>query len=160
MRWHALFTKPRMERRVGEALDGKGIEVFVPLFAYHGKQGTPLLKPFFPRYVFARFDWTTDPGSVRWTPGLTSIVMFEGRPAVVPGDLIDGLKDQLAALDGDAFLRPKPGDRIRISSGPLKDMQAVFDTRLGERGRVVVLLEILGRETRVEIDERRIDPAR
>ncbi len=158
--WYALFTKPHMERRVGVALSGKGHEVYVPLLEYHGKRGTLLTKPFFPRYVFARFDWDTEAGKVRWTEGLTSLVMFGGQPAVVPGDLIEGIKDELAVLDGDSFLRPKPGDRVRITSGPMKDMQAVFDVQLGAKGRVLVLLEILGRETRVEIHERRIDPVR
>lgn len=157
-RWYALFTKPHMERRVGEALADKGYEVFVPELEYHGKRGTLLRKAFFPRYVFALFDWNDDVTLVRWTRGLTSLVMFDGQPADIPEALIVELRTALESLDGDAFLRPKPGDPIRITSGPLKDLDAVFDARLGEQGRVIVLLEILGRETRVEIGERRIQP--
>jgi transcription antitermination factor NusG len=69
-RWHVLFTKPRCERRVGEVLAGRGIDVFVPLVFYHGKHGNMLDKPLFPRYMFAHLDWqATGVKEVRWTPG-------------------------------------------------------------------------------------------
>lgn len=157
VRWHAVFTKPRMERLVAEALEGKGHETFLPLIRYHGRSGRLLSRAFFPRYIFARFEWDRDGPSIRWTRGLTSLVTFDGLPAVVPDDLVDGLRQQLELLDGDAFLMPKPGDRVKIVAGPLKDMRAVFDSRIGASGRVYVLLEILGRETRVELQDRDLD---
>ena len=79
--WHALFTKPRCEFRVAQTLTGRGLDVFVPTIEYHGKTGNLLEKPFFPRYIFARFDWEKEgAASVQWTPGLTRLVTFDGRP--------------------------------------------------------------------------------
>jgi transcription antitermination factor NusG len=39
----------------------------------------------------------------------------------------------------------RPGDRVRILAGPLADRLATV-TRLDEKGRVALLLEILGAE--------------
>lgn len=152
-RWHVLFTKPRCERRVGETLAARGVEVFVPLFFHHGKRGTLLEKPFFPRYVFARLDWeATGVRDVQWTPGLTNVVMFQGQPATMPDEKLQYLRQRLDRLDGDEFLRLKPGERVRVTRGPFADVEAVFDGHLNSERRVAVLLEILGRPTRVIVD--------
>lgn len=149
-RWFALFTKPRREFVVAVALEARGLEVFVPCIEYHGKTGNLLDKPFFPRYIFARFDWEHEGyGSVRWTHGLTRVVTFDGRPAVMADDQVAYLQRRLAALDGDEFLRMKPGTPVRVVEGPFKDMEAVFAGQMNGQGRVAVLLQVLGRETRV-----------
>ena len=149
-RWHVLFTKPRCERRVGEVLAGRGIDVFVPLVFYHGKHGNMLDKPLFPRYMFAHLDWqATGVKEVRWTPGLTRVVMFQGEPAVMPDEKLEYLRNRLECFDGDQFMRIKPGERVRVTRGPFADVEAIFECHMNSQRRVAVLMEILGRETRV-----------
>ena len=150
--WYALFTKPRMERRVADILDGRGIQVFVPLLYHHGKRGGWLAAPFFPRYLFALLDWE-DAGlrAVQWTPGLTRVVTFDGRPAPMPPEKLQYLRERLDRLDGDDFLSLKVGERVRVKRGPFADVEAVFDGRLNGENRVAILLRILGRDTRVEV---------
>lgn len=148
--WHALFTKPRMERRVAETLDSRGLEVFAPLFEYHGKRGNLLDKPYFPRYIFARFDWHHDGmASVQWTPGLSRVVTFDGQPAWLADEQVEYMQSMLERLDGDQFLSLKPGERVRVTDGPFRDLEAVFGGRLNGEARVAILLQILGRQTRV-----------
>lgn len=151
--WHPLFTKPRMERRVAETLQGRGVPVFLPLLRYHGKRGHLLERPFFPRYLFARMDLEVSGlDSVQWTPGLTHVVSFDGQPARLPDQTLEYLRARLERLDGDAFLALKPGEPVRVTRGPFADMEAVFDGRLNGERRVAVLLRILGRQTRVSLD--------
>lgn len=149
-RWYTLYAKPRAEQRVGEALVARGVEVWVPHIVYHGKRGTPLVKPFFPRYLFARFDWEHGGiGSIQWTPGLVRVLLFDGKPAWLPDEKVAYLSSRLEAINGDDFLAIKPGERVRVKQGPFRDVEAVFDRRLNGQQRVAVLLEILGRHTPV-----------
>lgn len=157
-RWHALFTKPRMERRVGRRIAARGIEVYVPLLEYHGRTGRTLDRAFFPRYIFARFDWQNEGVSrVQWTPGLSSIVTFDGKPAVLPDDWVHNLRDTLEEIDGDEFLALKPGEKVRVRSGPFRDIEAIFEKRMNGEDRVAILLEIMGRQTRVIVDGGAVD---
>jgi transcriptional antiterminator RfaH len=149
-RWYALFTKPRREFIVAESLEARGLDTFVPTIAYHGKRGNLLEKPFFPRYVLSRFDWEREGWSeVQWTRGLTRVVTFDGRPAFLPDEHVAYLLERLDRIDGDEFLKIKPGTKVRVTEGPFKDMEAIFDGQLNGEQRVAVLLQILGRQTRV-----------
>jgi transcriptional antiterminator RfaH len=46
----------------------------------------------------------------------------------------------------------RPGDRARILEGPMRDLEGIFLARSGKQ-RVVILLDILGRQTRVQFPE-------
>lgn len=151
-RWHALYTKPRGERRVIEALEARGLDVFAPTIAFTDRRGRTVERPFFPRYLLVRFDWVADGmASVQWTPGLVNVVRFDGQPACLADADVARLMDRMDALDGDAFMALKPGEPVHIIDGPFTGLDAVFERRLGGDGRVAVLLEILGRETRATL---------
>ena len=51
---------------------------------------------------------------------------------------------------------PKAGDRVRIMSGPFKDLEGVFQMPDGEQ-RSIVLLNILGKESKLEVMNRDIE---
>jgi len=151
-RWYALFTKPRGERPVSRALTGLGLEVFAPFIYFTDRRGRPTERPFFPRYVLARFDWEgAGMANVQWMPGMVNIVRFEGQPAYLGDDDVEHLIARMDALDGDAFMALKPGEPVRIIEGPLTGMDAVFQRRLSGDGRVAVLLKLLGRQTRATL---------
>ena len=48
--------------------------------------------------------------------------------------------------------RFKPGDLVLVTAGPFRDIEAIFDWSLTPQGRCLVVLRILGRLTRVQID--------
>jgi transcriptional antiterminator RfaH len=156
--WHVLMTKPRKERDVAAALEARDIEVFAPFLDYHGKRGQLLVRPFFPRYIFARFDWATSGFTqVQWTSGLSQVVSFEGEPAEIEDEVIEFLRLRIGDLDGDELMRIKPGERVRVTQGPFRDYEAIFEGRVNGEGRVAILLEILGRQTRVQLDAHLVD---
>jgi len=161
-RWYALFTKPHKEHQVGDELALKGLETYVPTIQVrHWRRGW-VKRAFFPRYIFVRVDLDVVGISLlRWTPGLTNIVSFDGRPAWVPDEIVARLKEHLGGLEGEDFVsRFKSGDRVRILNGPFKDFEAVFDRRLSGAGRVQVLLRVLGQASRYEVEATWLAPAR
>ncbi|MGH7817100.1 MAG: transcription termination/antitermination protein NusG, partial [Candidatus Binatia bacterium] len=46
-------------------------------------------------------------------------------------------------------LRAKPGDTVRINEGLFSGLEAIFEQKLKGSERVAVLLDILGRQTRI-----------
>ncbi|MCZ7600526.1 MAG: hypothetical protein M5U09_26195 [Gammaproteobacteria bacterium] len=108
----------------------------------------------FPRYLFISLDTSNDNWApIRSTFGVTRLVRFGPEPAVVPDALIQLLMDR---ENDEGLLAPprrsfEKGDRVRIFEGPFKDYEAIFPAS-NSNERVVVLLEILGKESRVAID--------
>ena len=163
--WLALYTKPRMERQVSEILTGRGVETYLPLiykYSKHRRRKEP--SPFFTCYLFARVDPNSpDFLSLRWTPGLRSIVRFGGKVARVPDEVITRIKERLAQLEQAGYSessRFKHGERVRIEAGPLEGLEAIFDRTISPTGRVRILLDILGRLTVCEIKSDWLEKAR
>jgi transcriptional antiterminator RfaH len=46
-------------------------------------------------------------------------------------------------------VRANPGDKVRINEGPFSGLEAIFEQKLKGNERVAVLLDILGRQTRL-----------
>lgn len=153
-RWYALYTKPRMEVHVGNLLRSKGIEVYVPTIKVTRRRRPPVERPFFPRYMFARVDLEAiGLSAIRWTPGLTAIVGFGGGPVAVPDRVVALIKTRLAEMEEHGYGgRFRSGDRVRITEGPFRDFEAIFDRPLSGEERVRVLIDLLGRLTACEIE--------
>jgi transcriptional antiterminator RfaH len=154
--WLVLFTKPRREQEVERILGARGIEVYLPaLRVKHKGHKQMARKPFFPRYLFARVDlFCAGLASITWTPGLTRVVSFEGEVARVSQEVIDFIRQRLAALQSsgyDGLPRFKPGEAVRVTSGPLRDLEAVFDRRLSGTDRARILVYVLKRMVPCEV---------
>jgi len=69
--------------------------------------------------------------------------------AEVPAGLVDGLR---SAAEEPQQARPlfKQGQRVRIVAGDYATLEAVFDMAEGE-ARATVLLDLLGRQSRVRV---------
>lgn len=158
-RWYALYTKPKMEQRVGDLLKSRGIETYVPTVKVTHRRRSSVERAFFPRYIFARVDLETiGPSAIRWTPGLTSIVSFGGEPAVVPDEVVALIKARLAEIEEHEYRDGlRPGDRVRITKGPLRDFEAVFDRPLSATDRVRILVKTLGRMMVCQIEAKYLE---
>lgn len=159
--WLALHTKPYKEHQVRDLLKAQDVEVYLPEITVQRQSGTKR-KPFFPRYLFARLDpdspTLTD---VRWTPGLSYIVRSGTRPVPVPDRVIERIRRRLRQM---GTLKPadrfQEGDRVRISDGPLRGIDAIFDQRLSAEGRVRVFLQLINRLVAAEVDAGDLRPPR
>nr|MBC7244995.1 hypothetical protein [Chloroflexota bacterium] len=156
--WYAVHTKPHKEHAVQEFLLSRGIDTYLPLL----KGGSPYNrrnqrgKPFFSCYLFACVNLNEiSLSSLNWAPGVNRVVSFGGQPAVVPDVVVGWLRQRLAQIDARDYyqgLPLQPGDRLRVTKGPLKDLEAIFDRRLSSGERARVFIELLGRLTVCEME--------
>jgi len=160
--WYALRSKPNKENFLAQQLESSGIDVFFPYIRV-----TPInprsrkIRPYFPNYLFAHVDLDVVKASIlRWMPGASGIVSFDGYPASVPDLLIDTIRRQIEDLTvSERKLKNdiKPGDRVVIQDGPFAGYNAIFDVELSGRDRVRVLLDFLQkRQVPVELERRQI----
>ncbi len=157
--WYALHTKPYSERKVAVRLDRHDIETYVPETKSDAKRANGRRIPFFPGYMFINLDMQeANPSRWRYTPGVRYIVSYGDKPIAVSEELIRTIQKQLAALreqhdEGSRPAKFKPGDRVRVTKGPLQDMVAIFDGPTEPAERVRILLEVMSRYRRIRISQ-------
>ena len=152
--WYALYTKPRKEHQVKAILQGRGIDAFLPTVCRkERRRDRPDRIVYFPCYLFARIDFDETPlSSITWMPGVRRIVSTGSQPAVVADEIVALIRGRLGEIEEVGYGKFTKGDRVRITSGPLRDLEAVFDQPLSAADRVRILLDVMGRMTPVAID--------
>jgi transcriptional antiterminator RfaH len=150
--WYALYTKPNAEAQVARNLLARGFTTFLPLLPTRPGER---LQPLFPTYLFLRCDMeTVGMADLFWIPGLRRIVSFNGRPAVVPDEAIELIRQRLAQIKAQGGLpchHFKPGDKVVIEEGPLAGLEGIFQGPMGPAERVQVLIHFLGQVNRLDI---------
>ena len=155
--WYTVQTKPRAEAQAKEALLRNGVVVYLPLVkvARVNPRARPVV-PLFPGYLFAQANLDqVGQSAINWVPGVVRLVSFGSEPVAVPEAVIEHVRRRLAEVEksGEFGLGLfKRGDRVRITTGPFRDLDAVFDQKLTAKGRARVLVEFLGRLTATEVD--------
>jgi transcriptional antiterminator RfaH len=153
--WYTLHTKPNAEYQVAGTLQQRNLQTYLPEIDTAQPKKGRLKKPFFPCYLFLRIDFeNVGFSSVQWTPGLRRIVAFDHQPVTLPDEVINIIRRRLGELEvtggwpGHTF---KPGDPVRITAGPFRNMVAIFDRPTSSSERVQALLHILGQASRVQL---------
>ena len=162
--WYLLYTQPKKEALVADQLSARDLNVFYPTL--HIKRGYNRgfrEEPLFPHYLFVEIDLESQMATgLRWLPGVRTLVHFGERPAFVPRHIVECLQDKLAYMQktvSKAELLFTPGQTVKVNKGPFAGLDAVFQKGLKGTERVQVLLEVLGRQSRVELDVRDIKVA-
>ena len=158
--WNAIHTRYQHEKLVTDSLRGNGFEVFLPTYQAV-RQWTDRKKqislPLFPCYVFARSNFERR-FRILTTLGVHSVLMFSGRPAVIPDSEIDAIRK---AVDGRLQAEPHPflrsGDWVRVQSGPLADVEGILVRRKAQY-RLVLSCELLAKSVAVEVDAFNVKP--
>jgi transcriptional antiterminator RfaH len=162
--WFLVYCKPRAEAQAQTNLERQGFPTYLPRVRQRRRrQGQAVIRvePLFPRYLFVSLDTETDNWApIRSTLGVSALVRFGGRPAVVPDALVELLRSREDAsgvqeLPVGEF---KPGERVRIAEGPMMGYEGILLARTS-RERVLLLLEIIGRPTRVNVDAGHLERA-
>lgn len=154
--WYVVHTKPRQERVALENLTRQGYRVYLPhlkvLKNWRGPRQIGF-EPLFPRYLFfqpGRAEQSIAP--VRSTLGVTSVVRFGGVPAVLQAGTIESIRDferRQHAADIVELSALQPGKHVVVTGGPLAGLEGLVV--MVSRQRVVVLMRLLGEETRVRL---------
>lgn len=157
-RWFAIQTKPGGERLAEGNLLRQGFDAYLPLLTktrHRGKRGVAIKAPLFPRYLFVRIDLDEQPWQkINNTFGVSYIVSFGGRPAPLTDNVINEIKSRETedgVIDLSLLQSLSPGDTIKIADGAFADRTGIFQCR-SDNDRVVVLLNLLGRQTTVKIN--------
>jgi transcription antitermination factor NusG len=151
--WFAVTTKPNLEKSATAALEGKGLEAFLPFYRVRRRwsdRTKELMLPLFPGYSFCRLD-PSHRGLVLTTPGTTGIVRFGDKFAPIPDEQIEAVRQTVnsgLAVQPWPFLRT--GQRVAVVSGPLTGVEGIV-TELKKEYRLVVSIEMLQRSMAVEI---------
>lgn len=161
--WYCIRTKRLAERPAAAAIrEELGSDVFCPMIRFERARRTGkawVTEALFPNYLFARFDFSTHYRRVQTTRGVLRIVGFGGHPQPVPTRVITELREAVSEKE-TIILRSdlRPGTEIEVVAGPFRGLRTVVTRILPAKQRVAILLEILGMEREVEIDEKHILP--
>ena len=153
--WYVIQTKPKKEEEAKSYLSTKVVEIFSPLletFSLRNGRMSKEFKPLFPSYIFGKFDLEQNYPLVRWGRGVKKVLGYGGYPISVAEEVIQIIKDR---TDTDGIVRRKsnfqPNDVVRIKSGPLKDLNGIFERWMSDGERVRVLLNLIGYQPAVEM---------
>ncbi len=161
-RWYVVHTRPNDETRALDNLRRQGFETFLPCHKrrrVHARKVTIVERPLFPRYMFVAFDLVAAPWrAILGTFGVTDLLRHGDAPTPMPEGVVEALQDDAAAHlhdESDPLTRLRAGDAVRVLAGPFADLVGKFQA-LDESERVVVLLDLLGREIRAQLSARAI----
>ncbi|MCK6555401.1 hypothetical protein L6Q96_12610 [Candidatus Binatia bacterium] len=151
--WFVISTKTRREEYAQDQLRRRGVETFLPRIVEPARLADRSnIVPLFPGYLFARLDLTTQYFHVVWTPGVRKLIGFGDVPCPVDDAAVDFLRARVGA---EGVLRPasllREGDVVRVRRGPFEGLVGIIEHPGCGRGRVRVLMELLRRQTRVEV---------
>jgi transcriptional antiterminator RfaH len=155
--WYVVHTNPKQEDRAYSNLRCWGVETLHPKLKTRrvnefSGASTYVTKPLFPRYIFAKFDARKQLAKISFTRGVHHVVSFGGQPTPVEEDVIQIISSR---IDDNGFVKLgdqlKPGDKVVIKAGPLRDFQGVFERELNDNERISVLLTTISYQGRVVV---------
>lgn len=153
-KWYATYTSANHEKSVASQLEVRGVEHFLPTYSSMRRwkdRRVTLQLPLFPGYVFVRMA-LRDRALVVEVPGVARLVGFNGAPAPLPTEEIEGLKKGLVSgmrTEPHPFLRT--GRRVRVCSGPFEGLEGMV-VRRKKGTRLVLSLELIQRSIAVDLD--------
>jgi transcription elongation factor/antiterminator RfaH len=157
--WYAIYSKPRKEDFAQFHLQRKGLEVFFPrLLLPHPLPKRGQVVPLFPNYLFVRLQLPDEYYYALWSPGVKSLVSFNGTPAPLDDEIVTFLRQRATAeglLAGRSNLTV--GQEVRISGGPLDGLAGIIQDPPDAKGRVNVLMKLLSRQVKVEVPVRFVE---
>jgi transcriptional antiterminator RfaH len=148
--WYLVYTNLKQEERANENLKAWGVEtVYAKLRArrYNEFTGAPtyITQPLFPRYLFVKFNAREQLSKVRFTRGIQNVVCFGESLATVDHEIIEIIRER---IDENGFVKInqelKPGDKVVISAGPLKNLIGIFEREVKGSDRITILLTAIG----------------
>ena len=155
--WYVVHTHAHAEETASRNLEQQGFSTFLPQFRKrrrHARRTDYVRAALFPRYLFVEMNL----GLARWravssTIGVTHLICNGDRPAPVPRTVIDEIRTRTDE-NGLVSVKPKapflPGETVRVTGGALADSFGLFQC-LNDEDRVIVLLDLLGRQLKIEV---------
>ncbi|MGD0977292.1 MAG: transcription termination/antitermination protein NusG [Minisyncoccia bacterium] len=164
-RWYALHTYSGYEdnvcRNLLQRIESLGYEdkifnVLVPkekkIKIKAGKREV-IEEKIYPGYVLVEMIVSDDSWYVvRNTPNVTGFIGAGVIPTPLSAEEVENLMKRMGVDEPKYTFDIVPGDNVKITDGPFKDMDGRVSEVDEERGRIKVLVTMFGRETPVELD--------
>lgn len=160
--WYVVYTHQGAEKLAEGHLQRQGFNTYLPLcrkITHHARRVADVTAPLFPRYLFVAIDMAAQRWrSINGTFGVNHIVSMGERPQALPDGVVDEIKAR-EAEEGLVDVTAEPpfeaGQTVQLTGGALADQVGLFQ-RLGEKDRVSVLLDMLGRKLEVQVPLRTV----
>lgn len=160
--WYAMTVKNHHEKTVAQALEGRTIQYYLPLYrSFHrsGGRTQPVMLPLFSGYVFASFD-ISHRLPVLTIPSVGSIVCIGRAPAPISESDLASIETMIQSGLSVAPHEPLfEGQRVSIDCGPL---QGICGTLVANKPnyRLVVSIPLLQRAVSAEVDLEWVRPVK
>jgi len=155
--WIVAHSHANAEITAEGHLQRQGFDVYLPRYQKsrrHARRVDLVIRPLFPRYLFISYNPdTTAWRSIRSTVGISHLLTAGEHPLTAPNWVIEELRmreNKQGFVTGLGTDGMKPGQQVRIISGPFSDQLGIFDG-LSDSQRVAVLLDVMGRQVRAKI---------
>jgi transcription termination/antitermination protein NusG len=174
MDWYILKVQSNREdsiresllRRVQmEGLDKYFAEVIVPIETvteFKGGKKKVVKRKLYPGYLVVRMEINDDTWYlVRETPGIGDFTGSIGRPTPMAAADVAKILSKTEDKPDEAprlNIRVKKGDRVKINEGTFENFEGEVDSINEASGRVIVIINIFGRPTPVELEHWQIEP--
>jgi transcriptional antiterminator RfaH len=158
-RWYVIHTHAKQEDRVESNLRVLGVPSFNPkIRACRSNQfasaPTYVVRPLFPRYIFAQFKIDDLYHKIRFTRGVYAVISFGGTPTSVDKEIITMIQSNISK---NGFVKIaddiKPGDKVIVKDGPFKNFAGIFEHEMRDADRVRILLQTVSYQAHVEIEK-------
>ena len=157
LRWFAIYTRSRYEKRVNERLKEMGVEAYLPLvksWRVWSDRKKQIDVPLFSSYLFVR----THEGKgheyfdILNTPGVVRFITFEGKAVVVPDAQIDALKRlNSQGIDMEVLTEnPPPGTPVTVIMGPMKGISGEVIS-VGKNKKIILRMDALDKSVTINI---------
>jgi transcriptional antiterminator RfaH len=157
--WYAIHTHTKQEGRAESNLLAWNVETFFPKYQSKRRrefkaEPTYTVKPLFPGYIFARFDAEAMCHNIRYTRGVHSVVSIGDRPAPVDDEVISLI---MSRHGEDGFIKLgheiNLGDEVVVHDGAFRGFEGVFERRMKDSERVMILLKAVTYQFRVVLSD-------
>jgi transcription antitermination factor NusG len=163
--WYALWTSSHCEQLVHDQLRARSFDPFLPkvnVWSRRGAERHVVSRPLFSGYLFLRHP-RMDKASYVELCKARGLVRVLGERwdqlHVVPDAEIEAIR---RVLDSRLPVTPHPhlreGQRVRITAGPLAELEGIYVRTRPNKGVVVLNIDLLQRGVAVEVDCTRVVP--
>ncbi|MGH8857619.1 MAG: transcription termination/antitermination protein NusG [Polaromonas sp.] len=162
--WYVVYTQPKREQVALCNLEQQGFEAYLPQYKTFKKSPAGLLaafEPMFPRYVFFR------PGNAgqsisgaRSTRGVSFVLSFGVNPALLKAEQLLAIRhceSERKLADLSEVSPFQPGLQVRLRDCGLRGLEGLVKSVSAKR--VTLLLELLGRQTTVDVEHHQLELA-
>jgi len=163
LRWYAIHTRARHEKKVTTQLKEKDVIAYLPLIAQRRRwsdRNKTIQMALFPCYTFVQLNASPEKRlAVLRTPGVVGFVGLRGVGLPIPDKEIEDIQT-VFAHNVTCVLYPflRIGQRVRIRGGCLEGVEGILVGKNFDRS-LVVSVELIQRSVAIRLDGYDVEPA-